>query len=308
MGLFTKKKLTDLERQSWSAQLLEVREAELERFGEAPTLGTTWDEHDSAYGALFLEYYTEFGVLAWDEMDQDGHRPAGYRAFLLGQGMIMLADEVEEPPTDWSPGEVYWVVNTGEFDANGDQIWLYQYVSSSWSDAKKYMKDRVKEWDLENTRKTNKLYLEHWNLYYKIVATAITIIVGIIVLFPVIAGGLTALALGETVSLTGAFAAGSKALATSLAFANTALLTGVGGAIFQQFSPEADSFFSGADVIGGHAALIEAMNADPEGVPVFQPDGEIVMEDNAPTDSPASSSTGGLIPLLVAAAGYMIFI
>ena len=303
MGLFSKKQLSDAERQSWSAQLLEVREAELERFGRTPTLGATWQEHDAEYSRLLAtEYYPTYGITSWLVMEEDGYRPAGYRAFVEGEGMLMLADEIEQPPADWSPGEVYWILNTREKDDQGDDIWLYQFVSSKWKHATRIMKDKVKEWDLENTRKNWPYAQDLWNRYYKLIALAIVAIVLVIVLWPIAAGVALGVALGETISVLGVAAAitSSTLLATAIQYQDIGLnLLG---------EPEVHSFFTDApsrfNSDESTATLEDAIMSSPTAV--FEPDGQLLLVDNAPTNSPSTSSA--FAPLALAAAGLLIFI
>jgi len=303
MGLFTKKQLSDAERQSWSAQLLEVREAELEKFGRNPTLGATWEEHDAEYARLLaVEYWPNYGITSYIVMEQDGYRPSGYRGFVEGEGMLMLADEIEQPPVDWSPGEVYWILNTREKDDQGDDIWLYQFVSAKWKYATRFMKDRVKEWDLENTRKNWPMYQDLWNRYYKLVALAIIAIVLVIVLWPIAAGVALGVALGETISVVGVAAAisSSTLLATAIQYSDVGLnLLG---------EPEVKSVFTDAPSLFNEddstATLEEEILSAPTAV--FQPDGELLLTDNAPTSSPSTSTA--FAPLALAAVGLLIFI
>ena len=308
MGLFTKKKLSDAERQAWSAQLLEVRAAELAEFDDEQLLGATWEEHDSEWARLYYEYYVAYGILAYNEMRADGlGHTSGYRKYIEGEGMLVLADEMENPPTEWSPGSVWWIVNTQHLDENGDQIWGYQYVSASWATATKYMKDRVKDWDLENTRKTNQLWKDDWNRYFKLVALAIVAIVVIIVLAPIAAGVALGIALGETIAIAGVSAAATTALAGSSLLASATNVLGFGENLFG--TPEVSAHFvDGLAQFGddGGSTIINDILESPE-VPVFTPGGELVSLEEAPT-SPSALSSGGGIGLLLVAAAALLFV
>ncbi len=311
MGLFTKKKLSDAERQAWSAQLLEVRAAELLEFGDTPQFGDNWDAHDAEWMRLFYEeYLPQYGVaVAAPMMAADGLRLSGYRKFLEGTAMLMIADEVEDGPVEWSPTQVYWCITSDETDANGAQIWGYQLVADDWSSAKSYMKARVDEWGLENTRKTNQLWKDAWNRYYKWIAIAIIAIVVIIVLAPVIAGVALGVVLGETISVAGALAAGSAALAGSGMLASATGWLDNAGDLFESAINPVDELYqdSAAQFNENRSVLINEITEDSNSVPVFQPDGDLILMDNAPTDSVGDSSSS-LIPLLLAAAGYLVFI
>lgn len=289
MALFTKKKLSDEERQAWSAQLLEVRQAELDRYGEEPTLGATWEEHDATYNELWAtEYYPKYGILAWSEMAADGLHLSGYRKFLFQGGLggfLLLVDELEDAPTELTPGEVLWVVNLGQ-DEEGQTVYGYQMVSSAWKSAKKYMKDRVKDWDLENTR----LGL-NWDKYFNWIGIGILSIVTVIVLVPIAGGVALGIAAGEAISISGVAAAGAAAI-TAAWGAYAALPV---DDILQQLGNqyELDPYFE--DLPG-------QVN---EGVLVFVGN-ELTEQTHAPTNSPSDSS--GLGALLLAAAGLLIFI
>ena len=309
MGLFTKKKLSDAERQAWSAQLLEVRAAELVEYGEGPTLGPTWEAHDAEYTRIWAEeYFPEYGYLAWSMMAADGLRSSSYRSIVPGEAMLMLESELEEPPNDWISGGVYWVVNTGELAEDGSQIWGYQYVAADWSSFKSSMKSKVKEWDLENTRKTNKLWKDAWNRYYKWIALAIVAIVVIIVLAPIVAGVALGIVLGETVSVVGAVAAGGAALAGSGMLASASGILESFGGFFESQAAIDDPLFidSVANFNEDRAEIIGEINSS--GTAVMTDDGEVILTDQAPVNPPELNSGGGFVPLLVAAASYMIFI
>jgi hypothetical protein len=304
VGLFTKKKLSDAERQAWSAQLLEVRAAELDEFADEDTLGSTWEEHDEEWSRLFLEYYVEFGILAWNEMAADGLRISGYRKFIEGEAMLVIENEFEEPPAEWAKGSVWWLVNTHQLDENGDQIWGYQYVAASWKEATGYMKDRVKDWDLENTRKTNKLWKDDWNRYFALVALAIVGIVAVIILAPIAAGVALGVALGETISVGLLASAVGTGLAQAAAFGDKYLSWGEN--LFGEPEVSADFIDAlGAFDDGGGATIDDVINSP--GVPVFTPGGELVALDEAPTN-PAALASGGGLGLLLAAAAALTFV
>tara|TARA_Y100001963_G_C6762379_1_gene440229 strand:+ start:586 stop:1455 length:870 start_codon:yes stop_codon:yes gene_type:complete len=289
MALFTKKKLTDEERQSWSAQLLEVRQAELERYGEEPTLGATWDDHDRAYTELWAtEYYPKYGILAWSEMAHDGFYPSGYRKFLFqgGRGgFILLVDELEDAPSELVPGQVIWVVNLGE-DEQGQTIYGYQMVSSSWKSAKNYMRDRVKDWDLENTR----LGLS-WDKFFNWVAVGILTVLTVIALVPIVGGVALGVVLGEAISISGAAAAGFAAVTTAWTAYAALPIDDILAQLGDQY--QVDPYF--ADLPG---------QVD-QGVLVFVGN-ELTEQASAPINSPSDSS--GLGALILAAAGLLIFI
>ena len=305
MGLFTKKKLTDAERQAWSAQLLEVRAAALEEWEDEVILGDTWDDHDAEYNRLLAtEYWPVYGITAWAAMEADGLRPSHYRKYLEGEGMIVLADEIEDKPTAWSAGEVYWIINTHELDDNGDQIWGYQFVATSWKSAKNHMKDRVKQWDLENTRKTNQLWKDAWNRYYQWIALAILAIVLIIVLLPVAAAGAVAVALGESISVGLLATEIGAVLGSSALFGATKYLS-LGENLFGQPNVHAE-FTDALDVFSEDGGA--TIGSEVGDVPVFQPDGKITLKQDAPSDPSALNSSGAMPVILAAALALLLFI
>lgn len=291
MALFTKRKLSDSERQAWSAQLLEVRRAELDKFGEVPTLGSTWEENDSEWNRLYAtEYFPKYGVLAAAEMHADGYRLSGYRGFLFDVaqgGMIILADELEELPPDMAPGAVYWTVNTGTYDEEGNQVWLFQFVASSWKYAKSHMKDRVKEWDLENKRKG--LFLQNWDRYFNFVALALLIIVTVIALVPVAYGVALGIVLGETISITGAIAALGAGAAAGW---------GTYGGYLAIAQDKVDLVFGQPDL---DAQFVDSTDQFNRGDAVLVFEGNTLTEQTEAPARPAALESGGLTPLLLAA-------
>ena len=311
MALFTKKKLSDAERQAWSAQLLEVRAAELAEYGEAPAWGQSWEEHDAEFWRLYQEQYLpQYGLYAQAMMAADGLREAGYRAFVEGAAMLMLADELEQAPSDWSPGQVWWIVDTGAVDSNGNQVWGYQFVSSSWKEATRYMRDAVDRWDLENTRKTNQLWKDAWNRYYKWIAIAIVAIVVIIVLAPIVAGVALGIALGEAISLAGVAAAAGGALAGSGLLMSAKNALNAGGELLGGMQEEVDPFYvdAAAQFQGDDATSVLVGEIASSGSAVVGAGGKITLVDDAPSDPPELNESGGFVPLLLVAASYLIFI
>ena len=298
MGLLTKKRLSDAERQSWSAQLIEVAEAERKEWGEEPTLGETWTEHDQQYSWLYwTEYYPKFGVLAGVEMAADGHHPAGYRQFFTeGVSMLILADEIQNiSELGWNPGEIYWC-SQGE----NPEEWGWQRVAVSWSDAKDYMKDRVRDWDLENERKNDGLWKKRWNTAFLAVGLAIAAYLTIFILLPL--ANVLVVFLAEV--LPGVAALGGAGL---LGLGGRAVVAGIGdGSLFQGITDV-------GNVLGDFTGLgrddfydtLAGSNLDPkdpvlvavrEGkIPIFQSNGSVLASDNAPPDSPTSSGESGLL-------------
>lgn len=294
MALFTKKKLTDSERQVWSAQLLEVRLAELERFGELPTqLGNTWEENDAEYGRLYaFEYYPQYGLQAHNVMHDNGLRLSGYREYVFEVatgGMILLADELEDMPSEMSPGEVYWIVNSGEVDEDGAQIWGYQFISTAWKYAKSSMISRVKEWNLENKR--NQL---NWSKFFSFAAAAILAIITFVALWPIVGEVLLGAALGEAISLAGlAKVAGGAVLA---AYASNRAWLGISGELAEQFDIDVESEFmdAAAQFNEGQSVLVFVGN-------------ELTEQAQAPINPP-ELQTGGMAPMLLAAAALLLFL
>lgn len=300
MGLFTKQQLTDAERQAWSAQLLEVRTAEFDHFGASPTLGDNWDTHDQEWNRLYAqEYLPRYGILAGSEMHADGLRLSGYRRFVFGElgGMIVLASEITDAPADWKAGEVYWIANTGEFDEDGDQIYGYQFISSSWKYAKSHMRERVKDWDLINQRLG--LGLANWNKYFKIVAAAILGILIVISLVPIIGGLALGAALGETILVTGSGglleALAGAAVGASAAYAALNLDRIEG--FLEKHVVGSDPMYSDVDSQFGSENL----------VPVFEGN-TLHFEDNAPANPPALASGDSFFAILAVAAGFLLFL
>ena len=295
MALFTKGKLSDSERQVWTAQLLEVRLAELERFGELPTqLGATWEENDDEYNRLYaFEYFPKYGITAHVVMHEDGLRLSGYRGYLfdvaLG-GMILLADELEDMPPEMSPGEVYWIVNSGEFDDDGAQIWGFQFISTAWKYAKSSMMARVKEWDLENKR--NQL---NWSKFFSFAAAAILAIITFVALWPIVGEVLLGVALGETISVSGLVAASFAALTGAYA-ANRAWL-GASQALSDEFGVSVESqFIDAAEQFNeGGSVLVFVGN-------------ELTEQAEAPMDPPELRQGAGLGPMLLAAAALLLLL
>ena len=290
MALFTKKKLSDEERQTWSAQLLEVRAAELARWGEFPTLGDNWYTHDLEWNRLYNEVYLpQYGIYAGAEMIAQGLRLSGYRRYLFDGpnmgGMIILVDELDERPADLSKGEVIWAVNLGP-NEDGIDEWGWQYVSSQWKHAKSYMMARVKEWDLTNLR--SQLF---WSHAFNWIAKAILVIGTAMILLPVLGGAALGLALGEKVSILGLLEASKAALISGgvLATAGIGALSDWGEKLGVEWTPEE---FTDADEFN-------------QGVLVFVGN-DLTIQDAAPTNGPTDSS--GLGALLLAAAGLLLFI
>jgi hypothetical protein len=296
VALFTKQKLSDAERQTWSAQLLEVSEAELSEFGELPTLGSTWEEHDTEFNRLYtFVYYPKYGILAGAEMHADGLRLSGFRIAKARfdtnyGGMILLADEVEDLPADMSPGAAYWIVNTGELDDDGRQIWGFQYLASSWKHLKNSLMARVKEWDLVNRR--NQL---NWSKFFNIAAFAILAIVTTIALWPIVGDVLLGAALGEAINIGGVATAALGSLGAAYA-ANKAWL-GISRALADQFDTVVDDqFINAADQFN-----------DGESVLVFV--GNVLTERaEAPLDPPELAQGGGFGALLLAASAILILL
>lgn len=294
MALFTTKKLTDSERQVWSAQLLEVRLAELERFGELPTqLGNTWEENDAEYNRLYaFEYYPKYGFQAHSVMHDDGLRLSGYREYVFEVatgGMILLADELEDMPSEMSPGEVYWIVNSGEFDEDGAQIWGFQFISTSWKYAKSSMIARVKEWDLENKR--NQL---NWSKFFNFAALAILAIITFVALWPVVGQVLLGVALGETITLSAALGAATAALTG--AYASNRAWIGISNVLSDEFGVDVDSEFidASSQFNQGDSVLVFVGN-------------ELTERMEAPLNPP-ELQTGGMAPMLLAAAALLLFL
>jgi hypothetical protein len=305
VAVFSKKRLTDVERQTWSAQLLEVREAELSEFGPEP-VGGTWVSHDEWYYSQWITAVQEYGIaLAGPQLAAQDVRPAGYRQFLEGEAMIVLADEMEDPPTEWEKGGVYWIVYSGQVDESGSQVWGWQQVASRWSEAKSYMMDRVKEFDLENHRKTLPYFADRWNFYFKIVATAIVAIVTVIVLLPIAIGAGIGIAVGAKVSLAGAASAGSAALQGSQALQNIAGTLGVFGGIFGGLVPEAGEQYQGIveDFSNNNAEIVAEI--DEANTAYFTANSLVITNGDAPTEGPQSSSG---FPLILAAAGALVLL
>lgn len=294
MALFTKKKLSDAERQAWSAQLLEVRAAELDRYGDQPTLGENWEEHDAEWNRLFaMVYAPQYGYVgAAIEMQKEGLRLSGYRKFVEGEAMLLLADELDDLPLGWVSGQVYWVINSGQVDDDGQQIWGFQFVAEQWKYARDEMKKKAKDWDLENTRKG--LALDAWNRYFKWVALAILAIVVVIALVPVIGGVALGIALGETISITGAL--GAAGAAAGAALGAYGIWHEPISEFFSDITPPVDEFFVGA---GDRLETTEL-------IPVFKGN-DLFLEPNAPTN-PSALESGGLGAALLAAAALLLLL
>ena len=294
MALFTKQKLSDAERQVWSAQLLEVRLAELDRFGEFPTLGDTWKENDSEWNRLYSTVYLpKYGILAGAEMHADGLRLSGYRQYLFDVaygGMIILADELDELPADMSPGGVYWIVNSGEFDEAGAQIWGFQFVASSWKYAKSSMIARVKEWDLENKR--NQL---NWSKFFNFAAAAILAIITFIALWPIVGEVLLGAALGEAISIAGVAKVAGAALLG--AYTSNRAWLGISRTLADNFDIEVDDeFVNAADQFNdGGSVLVFVGNV-------------LETRDEAPENPPELVQGGGFGALLLAAAALIFLL
>jgi len=297
VALFTKQKLSDSERQTWTAQLLEVRQEEIERFGEFPTLGDTWEENDSEWNRLYSTVYLpKYGILAGAEMHADGLRLSGYRKipkFINEKGhgyfngMILLADEVEDLPADMSPGAAYFIVNTEELDDQGRQVWGFVYLNSSWEYLKSSLMGRVKEWDLVNRR--NHL---NWSKFFNIAAFAILAIVTAIALWPLVGEVALGLALGESVSVGAVFGAAGASL-TGAYTANRAWL-GISRSLANAFDTVVDDqFINAADQFNnGDSVLVFVGNV-------------LTERDAAPINPPELSQGGGLGALLLAAAALI---
>lgn len=296
MALFTKQKLSDAERQTWSAQLLEVSVAELAEFGELPTLGSTWEEHDAEFNRLYsLVYYPKYGILAGAEMHADGLRLSGFRNIKASfdteyGGMILLADEVEELPADMNPGAAYWIVNTGEEDDDGRQVWGFQYLASSWKHLKNSLMARVKEWDLVNRR--NQL---NWSKFFNFAAFAILAIVTVIALWPIVGSVALGVVLGETVSVGAALGAAGAAL--SAAYAANKVWLGISRELADQFDTVVDDqFINAADQFNDGSSVL-----------VFV--GNVLTErTEAPLNPPELDQGGGLGAVLLAASALLILL
>jgi len=293
VALFTKQKLSDAERQTWSAQLLEVSAAELSEFGELPTLGSTWEEHDAEFNRLYaFVYYPKFGILAGAEMHADGLRLSGFRIVKARfetnyGGMILLADEVEDLPADMSPGAAYWVVNTGELDDDGRQIWGFQYLASSWKYLKSSLMARVKEWDLVNRR--NQL---NWSKFFNFAAFAILAILTVIALWPIVGDVILGAVLGEAINIGGVATAAFGSLGA--AYAGNKLWLGISRALADQFDTVVDDqFINAADQFNdGGSVLVFVGNV-------------LETRDEAPENPPELVQGGGYGALLLAAAALI---
>lgn len=288
MGLFTVKKLSDSERQSWSAQFLEIVQGQREHWGEGPTLGDSWEEHDAEYGRMYLDYIVQYGgAVAAVYLAQDGYRQSGWRAVPLElPGCILLEAETPDPPPDWVTGGVYYGF---EIDSETGE-WGYIYLDSSWSKAKSTMRGYVKDWDLQNLRK-GPARKKFWNFVFTIVALGILAWAVIFVLLPI-----------ATFLATIATELGVIGATTGLGLLSTGTYLG--------FSALGDGdFVEGLGVFGDW--WLEGVGLSrsefKDNVPVFQPNGEIVLEEDAPTNPPDLQS-GGLGPMLLAAAALLLLL
>ena len=251
------------------------------------------EENDSEWNRLYSTVYLpKYGILAGAEMHADGLRLSGFRKFparfeVNFSGMILLADEVDDLPADMSPGAVYWIVNTGDFDEDGSQIWGFQFISSSWKYAKSSMISRVKEWDLENVR--NDL---NWSKFFNFVAKSILIIITVIVLWPLTGEVLLGVALGETISIIGVFEAGGIALAA--AYASNRAWLGISKGLADMHAIDVqDEFLNAADQFNDGGSVL-----------VFV--GNVLEErDKAPLYPPELIQGGGFGALLLAAAALI---
>lgn len=289
MGLFTTKKLTDSERQSWSAQFLEIVQGQLEHWGDSPTLGGTWEEHDAEYGRLYIDYVVEYGgSLASVRMAEDGFRSSGWRKVPLDlPGCIILQSETPGAPSSWVKNGVYYGF---EDPREPDGTWFYVFVGQSWSNAKSIMRGYVKDWDLENLRK-GPAAKKFWNFVFTIVAVAILALLVIFVLLPI-----------ATFIATIATELGVIGATTGLGLLGTGAYHGV--------SQAGDgSFVGGLGEIGDWWLGGVGLSRDEfkEDVPVFQPDGELVLQEDAP-ENPPDLNQSGIGPLLLAAAALIILI
>lgn len=289
MGLFTVKKLTDSERQSWSAQFLEIVQGQREHWGDSPTLGGTWEEHDAEFGRLYIDYVVEYGgALASVRMAEDGFRSSGWRKVPLDlPGCIILESETPGAPSSWVKNGVYYGF---EDKSQPDGTWFYVFVGVSWPKAKSIMRGYVKDWDLENLRK-GPAAKKFWNFVFTIVVLAILALFVIFILLPIATFiAIIATEMGVIGATTGLGLLGMGA---------TWGVTQIGGGSFGQGLDEIGDWW-----LGGVGLSRDEFKED---VPVFQPDGELILQADAP-ENPRDLNEGGIGPVLLAAAALLLFI